>query len=122
MSRNNKQEHKAEKIRATILKSTSWLTEKYLPMNHHKQLRPRTQAEPKKQTAISSLFVQLSLPCDELSIHRFSKTHQLPKHTMLAEAQFWNEEQKDFIKEALWMDSAWAKALKELDDLLRNDV
>jgi len=73
----------------------------------------------KKQHSMSSLFSQLALPCDEVSIHRFARDHRLPSDTLLAEAFFWNEQQLDFIKEAIWMDSDWVIPLERLDFLLR---
>ena len=71
------------------------------------------------QHSIQSLFSKLALPSDELSIHRFTHSHHLTSDTMLADAYFWNEDQLNFIQEALWMDSGWAKPLDKLDGLLR---
>lgn len=73
------------------------------------------------QHTLTTLFAQLGLPDDKDSITTFIKTHSpLGDKVPLAEAQWWNESQKRFLREALQSDSDWAMAVDELNSRLRN--
>ncbi len=72
------------------------------------------------QHNITSLFGQLGLDNDEVSIQRFLHKHNLDRGTLLADANFWNDSQADFIREAIWQDSDWAEIIDQLDVMLRH--
>ena len=67
-----------------------------------------------------SLFAQLGLPGSNSEIDGFISRHRpLPSTTALAEAGFWNQNQRAFIIEALEQDSDWAEIVDQLDARLR---
>lgn len=69
---------------------------------------------------LKSLFAQLGLPSDALSIDRFIDRHRPLSHTLrLTEAAFWNSSQVDFLREEILNDADWAAAVDELDARLR---
>ncbi|MFO6422912.1 DUF2789 domain-containing protein [Motilimonas sp. KMU-193] len=68
---------------------------------------------------MSSLFAQLGLANDEMSIQRFSHQHPLDNNTLLADAPFWNDSQAEFIREQIWQDSDWVEVIDQLDLMLR---
>lgn len=66
------------------------------------------------------LFTQLGLANSDVAIAYFVKTHPLPKHIPLAEAGFWTETQRQFLRESWHQDSDWCVAIDKLDALLRH--
>ena len=68
---------------------------------------------------IPSLFAQLGLTNDEVSIQRFTHQHKLDNMTLLADAPFWNRTQAEFLREQIWQDSDWAEVIDQLDLMLR---
>ncbi len=70
---------------------------------------------------LSTLFEQLGLPADDASIEQFVRQHSpLAPTVILADAEFWNRGQSQFLQEGLEDDSDWAEAIDELNALLRN--
>ncbi|MFM5462552.1 DUF2789 domain-containing protein [Aeromonas simiae] len=68
---------------------------------------------------MNTLFDQLGLPSDDLSIRRFVNSHPLDRGTLLPEAPFWSPSQADFLRDALYNDSDWSTPIDELDRMLR---
>lgn len=68
---------------------------------------------------MNTLFDQLGLPSDDLSIRRFVNSHPLDSGTLLPEAPFWSPSQADFLRDALYNDSDWSTPIDELDRMLR---
>jgi len=70
--------------------------------------------------SLPSLFKQLGLPDDSVSIDRFIATHSpLKPELHLADAFFWSESQADFLRGEILDDADWAEVVDQLDVLLR---
>ena len=70
--------------------------------------------------SLPSLFKQLGLPDDALSIERFVAVHSpLKPELKLEEAFFWTDSQKVFLREEILEDADWAHVVDELNALLR---
>ncbi|MFZ5466796.1 MAG: DUF2789 domain-containing protein [Pseudomonadota bacterium] len=69
---------------------------------------------------LSELFAQLGLANDTKSIEAFIARHRPLAHDVtLAEARFWSESQRQFLRESIAQDADWAEAVDHLDALLR---
>ncbi|WIO73355.1 DUF2789 domain-containing protein [Porticoccaceae bacterium LTM1] len=69
---------------------------------------------------LPTLFDQLGLPSMEEAIDRFIEEHApLEASLCLTEAEFWNDSQKSFLRDAIRDDSDWAEVVDQLDALLR---
>ena len=69
----------------------------------------------------STLFEQLGMPSDSVSIESFIAQHSpLPPEIALQDAPFWSESQSHFLEEGLEDDSDWADIIDELDALMRH--
>jgi len=69
---------------------------------------------------LTSLFRQLGLPDDEISIENFIQTHRGIAHDLhLWEAPFWSPMQSEFLRLAFEEDAEWARAFDELNGKLR---
>ncbi len=69
---------------------------------------------------ISALFAQLGLPNNSDEIEGFIESHRsLRKTEDLSAADFWNESQASFLREAIAEDSDWAEIVDQLDARLR---
>lgn len=68
---------------------------------------------------LPTLFSQLGLEDDELSIKRFIHQHQVQSGTLLYDASFWNDAQSQFLQEAICEDADWAEVIDQLDTMLR---
>jgi len=67
------------------------------------------------------LFQQLGLPSSPAQIEKFVQMHSpIQKHVALPYAYFWNDDQAEFIKEAISEDSEWCGLVDQLDVLLRH--
>lgn len=64
------------------------------------------------------LFQQLGLDTGGHKIDDFIDEHQLPDDVKLADASFWTEQQKRFLKEELRLDADWAPVVDELNTRL----
>lgn len=69
---------------------------------------------------LQSLFKQLGLPDDPDSINQFVAVHSPLKGDLkLADAFFWTDSQRQFLREGILEDADWAEVVDELDVLLR---
>ena len=70
---------------------------------------------------LSELFEQLGLEASEEGIEAFIDRHYpLPSDVALADAPFWSESQKRFLRESLAEDADWAEAVDHPDARLRD--
>lgn len=71
--------------------------------------------------SLPSLFKQLGLPDDPVSIERFVSVHSpLKPELHLADAFFWTDSQKAFLREEVLEDADWAEVVDELNLMLRS--
>ena len=70
--------------------------------------------------SINDLFKQLGLPEGSAAIRRFCHEHYVPADERLADAQFWNPSQAQFIRDAWQQDADWAELIDQLDARLRH--
>ncbi|SPL69695.1 DUF2789 family protein [Acinetobacter stercoris] len=75
-----------------------------------------------EQPTLTLLFEQLGLASDEASILEFVKSHQLSRDTMLHEAEFWTDSQREFITSHWQKDDEWSLVVDELGTLLNQDA
>ena len=69
---------------------------------------------------LNELFEQLGLPSSCKSIDEFIARHApLNQSTILEEAEFWNQNQRDFLHDELLNDADWAEAIDLLNSQLR---
>lgn len=69
--------------------------------------------------SLSSLFKQLGLPDDPVSIDKFVAVHSpLKRDQKLEDAFFWTESQKKFLRNEILEDADWAEVVDELNLLL----
>jgi hypothetical protein len=71
---------------------------------------------------MTNLFLQLGLDAGEQDIARFIQGHQLPLETSIGEAPFWNEGQRQFVREKIASDDAWAIVVDQLNEALHEDA
>ena len=70
--------------------------------------------------SLPSLFKQLGLDDDPVSIEKFVVAHSpLKPELKLAEAFFWTDSQKAFLREEILEDADWAVVVDELNLMLR---
>ncbi|MCX2901497.1 DUF2789 domain-containing protein [Pseudomonas mandelii] len=70
--------------------------------------------------SLPSLFKQLGLADDPVSIDQFIATHSpLKPELHLADAFFWNKAQADFLRDEILDDADWAEVVDQLNVLLR---
>ena len=69
-------------------------------------------------SSMTNLFLQLGLPADKPAIAAFIEDHQLPEQTALVDAPFWNDAQRQFLRE----DADWAIVVDELSEALHADA
>lgn len=67
----------------------------------------------------SHLFEQLGIDSSESNIDKFIAEHKIPNNVLLSQADFWNESQKSFLKEAIEEDAQWSELIDHLDTLMR---
>jgi hypothetical protein len=72
------------------------------------------------QHSLQTLFQQLGLSSDEVSIENFIFNNRLGKATPLDHAACWSAHQAQFIREALDQDSDWSEVVDQLDVMLRH--
>ncbi|OPA95861.1 hypothetical protein BFW86_00155 [Pseudomonas fluorescens] len=71
--------------------------------------------------SLPSLFKQLGLPDDPKSIDQFLTSHSpLKPDLKLADAFFWTDSQRTFLREEILDDADWAVVVDELNLMLRN--
>ena len=73
-------------------------------------------------SSMTNLFLQLGLPAGKPAIAAFIEDHQLPEQTALVDAPFWNDAQRQFLREELREDADWAIVVDELSEALHADA
>mgnify|MGYP001108456648 CR=1 FL=1 len=74
------------------------------------------------ESCMTNLFLQLGLPAGKDDIARFIREHQLPEDLLISEAPFWNDGQRQFIREQWREDADWAIVVDELNEALHADA
>ena len=74
------------------------------------------------ESSMTNLFLQLGLPAGKAEIATFIEAHQLPEEVALADAPFWNDAQRQFLREELGEDADWAIIVDELSESLHADA
>ncbi|SDS86387.1 DUF2789 domain-containing protein [Pseudomonas prosekii] len=70
--------------------------------------------------SLPSLFKQLGLASDPISIDQFIATHSpLKPELHLADAFFWSKSQAQFLRDEILEDADWAEVVDQLNVLLR---
>ncbi|WP_460119199.1 DUF2789 domain-containing protein [Pseudomonas sp. S2_C03] len=70
--------------------------------------------------SLPSLFKQLGLPNDPVSIDQFITSHSPLKPDLhLADAFFWSQSQAAFLRDEILDDADWAEVVDQLNVLLR---
>jgi len=71
---------------------------------------------------MTNLFLQLGLDASEQGIAQFIRNHQLPCETGIGEAAYWNEGQRQFLREKIDSDGVWAIVVDQLNESLHEDA
>ena len=74
------------------------------------------------ESSMTNLFLQLGLPAGKDEIAAFIREHQLPEDVRVSEATFWNEGQRQFLREEWREDADWAIVVDELNEALHADA
>ncbi|MFT4021718.1 MAG: DUF2789 family protein [Acinetobacter sp.] len=74
-----------------------------------------------QQPTLELLFEQLGLDSDQQAIEKFVEEHQLPHDVAFTNADFWNDSQRDFLRNRSEQDDDWAIVVDELNQLLHSD-
>ncbi|RZA21007.1 MAG: DUF2789 domain-containing protein [Lysobacteraceae bacterium] len=74
------------------------------------------------ESCMTNLFLQLGLPAGKEDIAAFIGAHQLPEDVRVSEAPFWNDGQRQFLREQLRVDADWAIIVDELSEALHVDA
>ncbi|HDS1737095.1 MULTISPECIES: DUF2789 domain-containing protein [Pseudomonas] len=70
----------------------------------------------------SDIFKQLGLADDPVEIDRFITSHSpLDDGVKLVDAPFWNDSQREFLKENYIADSDWIVMIDQLNEALHED-
>lgn len=75
-----------------------------------------------QQPTLELLFQQLGLSTASGAIDKFVNTHQLARDVELANADFWNAPQREFLQHRCDQDDEWAMVVDELNELLHHDA
>ncbi|ROR23142.1 uncharacterized protein DUF2789 [Comamonas sp. BIGb0124] len=71
---------------------------------------------------MTNLFLQLGLDAEPETIAEFIQSHQLPADTLIADASFWSDAQRQFIAEQIKADAPWALIVDQLNEALHADA
>ena len=74
------------------------------------------------ESSMTNLFLQLGLPAGKDDIARFIREHQLPEDLLISEAPFWNDGQRQFLREEWGEDADWAIVVDALNEALHADA
>lgn len=74
------------------------------------------------ESSMTNLFLQLGLPAEKNEIADFIRDHQLAEDVRVSEAPFWNDGQRQFLREQLVVDADWAIIVDELSEALHADA
>ena len=72
--------------------------------------------------SMKTLFEQLGLASTEQAIEEFIDTHQLAEGSLIEDASFWSDGQRQFLVEERREDADWAIWVDELDALLHREA
>lgn len=70
---------------------------------------------------MTNLFEQLGLDSSEEAIQNFIATHQLSAETLIVNAPFWTDGQRQFLAEKIKSDGAWAIVVDQLNEALHEE-
>lgn len=70
---------------------------------------------------MTNLFEQLGLDSSETAIARFIESHQLDADTLISQARYWSESQRQFLAEKIQSDGEWALVVDQLNESLHED-
>jgi hypothetical protein len=74
------------------------------------------------ESNMTNLFLQLGLPAEKHEIAAFIRDHQLAEDVRVSEAPYWNDGQRQFLREQLVVDADWAIVVDELSEALHADA
>ena len=74
------------------------------------------------ESSMTNLFLQLGLPAGKEEIAAFIRDHQLPEDVRVSEAPYWNDGQRQFLREGLRDDADWAIIVDEFSEALHADA
>jgi len=74
------------------------------------------------ESNMTNLFLQLGLPAEKHEIAAFIREHQIPEDVRVSEAGFWNDGQRQFLREQWVVDADWAIIVDELNEALHVDA
>ena len=74
------------------------------------------------ESNMTHLFEQLGLPAGKAEIAGFIQAHQLPEDVRVSEAPFWNDGQRQFLREEWGEDADWAIVVDALNEALHADA
>lgn len=70
---------------------------------------------------MTHLFEQLGLDSSEQAIAQFISAHQLDAQTLIGDAPYWNDAQRQFLREKIKSDGEWAIIVDQLNESLHED-
>lgn len=70
--------------------------------------------------SMQSLFQQLGLSSNPVSMEAFIKNNHLPKDIPLERAACWSAKQAEFLQEAIDLNAEWADAVDDLNTQLHH--
>lgn len=70
---------------------------------------------------MTHLFEQLGLDSSETAIAQFIESHQLDADTLISQAPYWSESQRQFLAEKIQSDGEWALVVDQLNESLHED-
>ncbi len=68
---------------------------------------------------MTNLFLQLGLDETPEGVAQFISEHRLPPEVNVLDAEFWNDAQRQVLKEMLCSDGEWALVVDQLNEALR---
>lgn len=69
---------------------------------------------------MTNLFLQLGLDATPEGVAKFISEHRLPGEVNVLDAEFWNDGQRQLLKELLCSDGEWALVVDQLNEALRS--
>ncbi|MBF1801469.1 DUF2789 domain-containing protein [Alloalcanivorax profundimaris] len=70
---------------------------------------------------MTNLFLQLGLDASPEGIERFIAEHFLPAEVNIVDAPFWNDAQRQLLRELLNSDAEWALVVDQLNESLHEE-
>lgn len=70
---------------------------------------------------MTNLFEQLGLDSSETAIAQFIESHQLDADTLISQAPYWSESQRQFLAEKIQSDGEWSLVVDQLNESLHED-